>query len=307
GYALGDVGRFTLQAQVSPRQAEEGGAISVRVELSGTGNLPSALAVPAREGVEWLPPDVKEDLGAIGTDRTAFGGKRTFEYVVRVRRAGAVDLGELTLPFWNPAERRYDVARAPLGTVQVTATAATAGIGAERPPDVLPNLPAARDMLDGTPSARPHWDDSPLFWVLGVASWPLAFGATVAGRAGWIRGRDAWRRRRQSPAAELRQRLSAAHAACRDGDARSADAAIARALEAAVVAHAGVSVRGALGDEVVTRLERAGIAGGAASSVADLLRECEAARFAPEAADIVAARDRWLRAQGAIRSLEKGG
>jgi hypothetical protein len=45
----------------------------------------------------------------------------------------------------------------------------------------------------------------------------------------------------------------------------------------------------------------------AASRLASLLRECEAARFAPEDADIGSARDRWARAQAAIRALESGG
>jgi hypothetical protein len=66
-----------------------------------------------------------------------------------------------------------------------------------------------------------------------------------------------------------------------------------------------VSVRGAIGDEVVERLERAGVRREAAERIADLLRECEAARFSPDTTDVVAARDRWLRAQGAIRDLER--
>jgi hypothetical protein len=56
---------------------------------------------------------------------------------------------------------------------------------------------------------------------------------------------------------------------------------------------------------LVDRLEHAGVSPQAASSIAELLRECEAARFAPEASDVITARDRWLRAQGAIQSLER--
>jgi hypothetical protein len=108
-----------------------------------------------------------------------------------------------------------------------------------------------------------------------------------------------------SPAIELRERVAAAAAACESDDARNADAAIARALEAATVAHAAVSVRGAVGGEVLARLEGAGIGHEAAARFADLLRECEKARFAPDAADVARARDRWLRAKGAIRELER--
>ena len=59
--------------------------------------------------------------------------------------------------------------------------------------------------------------------------------------------------------------------------------------------------------EVAERLERSGVGSEAARSVADLLHECEAARFAPETVDAASAKARWLRAQGAIRSLERRG
>jgi hypothetical protein len=304
GYALGDVGHFSLTAQVTPREAEQGGAVGVHVELSGTGNLPSTLVPPAREGLEWLAPEVHEQVGAIGHD--TFGGKRTFDYVVRVRRPGEIDLGEVTLPFWDPEQKRYDVARAALGVVRVKASLAAPGASSDLADrEKLPGLPAPRDALEGMHAAHAHADDSPLFWLAGVGAWPLAFGVAVAGRAAGRRAAAAWRMRRASPATELKARVSAANAACVGEDARAVDAAIARALEAAAVAHAGVSVRGAVGDEVLGRLESAGVAPDAASRVAELLRECEAARFAPDASDVGAARDRWARARGAIRQLEK--
>ena len=305
GYTLGDVGRFSLTTQVSPREIDEGGAIGVHVELSGTGNVPSAIATPAREGVEWLTPEVHGELGPTGHD--AFGGKRIIDYVVRMRRAGTVDLGDLTLPYWDPDQRRYGVARASLGAVRVARSPSAASASADPARETLPGLPAARDKLEGARGPRAHADDSPVFWIAGIGVWPLALGAMVAGRAAGRRVLSAWQSRRASPAAELKERLAAATTACGSGDARTADAAIARALEAAALAHAGVNVRGAAGGEVVDRLERAGVARDAASSVANLLRECEVARFAPEAADIGSARDRWIRARGAIRGLETGG
>jgi hypothetical protein len=304
GYALGDVGHFALEAQVTPRDLEEGGAVGVHVELSGSGNVPAAITPPARTGVEWLAPEVHEQMGNVGHD--VFGGKRTFDYVVRVRRAGEVDLGEVSLPFWDSDQRHYALARATLGKVHVKpAPAAPSASGSAPEQELLAGLPSPRDALEGTVPSRPHLDDRRLFWLLGVSAWPAALGIAVAGRAAGRRLSRAWRVRRASPATELKDRVTAASAACSGADARACDAAIARALEAAAVAHAGVSVRGAVGDEVVHRLEGAGIPGDAAARVADLLRECEAARFAPDTVDVPSARDRWQRAQGAIRQLEK--
>ena len=302
GYMVGDVGRFSLAAQVQPRAVDEGGAVGVHVELSGTGNLPATLTPAAREGVEWLSPETHDDLGPAGHD--VYGGKRSFDFVVRLKKPGTLDLGSLAVPFWDPDQKRYDVARAALGAVTVKATPG-ASSAAEPAQEVLAGLPAMRDALQGPAPRRSHVDDQPLFWLGGVVAWPLAFGIAVVGRSAGRRLGRTWRGRRASPASDLKERVALAHAACGGKDAREADAAIARALEAATVVHAGVNVRASVGGEVVDRLERAGVAPGAAATVAELLRECEAARFSPDATDVLAARDRWLRAQGAIRGLEK--
>lgn len=226
---------------------------------------------------------------------------------MRVLRSGDVDSGDLSLPFWDADAKRYDVARVSLGVVHARPSAAAAAAAASAEPQKLDGLPGPRDTLEGERPRRSHLDDSPVFWLAGVASWPLAFFAAVGGRALGKRVSDAWRARKASPAADLRDRVAAAAAACGGSDARAADAAISRALQAATVAHRGVSVLGAVGDEVATRLQRAGMAGDAASRLAELLRECEAARFSPGDADVAAARSRWTRAQGAIRELEGRG
>lgn len=303
GYALGDVGHFSLTAQVTPRDVDQGGAVGVHVELSGTGNVPSTIETPAREGVEWLAPEVHDQLGAIGHE--SFGGKRSFDYVVRVQHAGDVALGELALPFWDPDAKRYDVARASLGVVHVKPVANAPAASAEAPEETLPGLPAPVDKMEGEPQRRAHFDDAPLFWLFGIGAWPVAFGVAVGATAVGRRAARAWGARRASPAAELKERLAAADTASEGTDARQVDAAVARALEAAAMAHAGVNVRGAIGGEVAERLARAGVAQDAASRVAELLRECEMARFSPEGADVASARDRWVRARGAIRELEK--
>ena len=161
GYSIGDVGHFTLNAQVQPRQTEQGAAIGVHVDVSGRGNVPNAIAVPSRPGVEWLTPQVHEQLGPIGKD--TYGGTRSFDYVVRLTRAGDVDLGDLALPFWDPDARRYVVASAKLGTVNVAPTPAAQTMTPDAPAQDArartlqgrqrPGLTAPRTALEGTPVA----------------------------------------------------------------------------------------------------------------------------------------------------------
>jgi BatD DUF11 like domain len=303
GFSVGDVGRFTLAAQVQPREVEQGGAVDVQVDLSGTGNLPEAIEPPARDGVEWLAPEVHSALGP--TAQGAYGGKRSFDFVVHIKRAGTVDLGELSLPYWDPELRKYSVARAALGTLRVKPTTAAAQTQADAPAERLGGLPPLRDGLESVKVAKKHWDDSPLFWLFGVGGGPLSFGVAVGSRAAARRAQQAWRRRTMSPIAELKERLAAVRAACERSDPRAIDATITRALEAAAVVHAKVGVRGALGAEVVGRLERAGVAPRLAVSISGLLGECEIGRFAPEAADVDASRARAARALEFIADLGK--
>ncbi len=63
GYATGDVGRFAVSADVTPRDVEQGGSIAVHIQVSGRGNLPTTIVPPARAGVEWLSPELHEELG----------------------------------------------------------------------------------------------------------------------------------------------------------------------------------------------------------------------------------------------------
>ncbi len=299
GYELGNVGDFSMTADVTPRDVEQDGAVGVTVDLTGTGNVPGAVTPPARAGIEWLPPEIHDKLGAAQGDK--FGGKRTFSFVVRLRKPGDIDLGELSVPFWNPDTRTYAVAHAALGAVHVKP-------GAGRPAeeaqfDPFANLPAPQLARMRAQASRAHLADTPVFWLgLGVAPLAYVFAAGAwAAAASYRRKRG---ERKASPEAELKERMAAADDACRNGDPKLAYAAIVRALEGATIARRGVNVRDAQSGEVSRRLSQAGVSDDAARLFEELLRACEAARFSPEAGDGRSVPDRWAQAKRAIASLK---
>ena len=121
------------------------------LRLAGTGNLPQSLRLPERTGVEWREPERKE---SIEPQAGVVGGWRTFGYVVRVKESGKVDLGEVTLPYWDPgsgaATRRR---RAALGTRRRDPEAPPRSIpppsspSTRRPPDPFSALPGLRTAL----------------------------------------------------------------------------------------------------------------------------------------------------------------
>ena len=300
GYAVGDVGDMALQATVAPRAIPRDGAIGVVVELRGTGNLPSQLSVPATPGVEWLEPTLHDKLGLVAADR--FGGTRTFSYVVLVHKEGAVDLGEVRLPYYDADKRTFAVARATIGIVNV-ATGPARDAGVDAPEVLLAGMPKERHVLEGA-RAQSFVAERPLYWAALFGS-PLAC-ALVLGAHGLL-GR--WREKRasSSPSAQSIAKTQRAEAdeACRGSDGKAAMGAIARAIVSDVLARTGVNLRGAAGDAGKTELEEEGVDATSAKDVVELLRRCEDARFSPDGVDIASARETWASATTALDAFGK--
>lgn len=300
GYAVGDVGTFTLAADISGRDTDQDGAIGITVTLSGNGNLPSSIDPPEHAGVEWLDPQVTEKLGRQAGDK--FGGTRTFQYVVRLHRAGDVDLGDFTLPYWDPHANAYATARVPLGTVHVKADP-NAHAPVEAATDPLPGLPTVHASREPAAQTRRHLDDAPAFW-LGLGGMPLAYGFVVTAAGAARRVREKRVARGASPKTEMLARIAAAETATHADDAGAMDAATARAIEAAVIACNGINVRGVATSDVARALRDAGVAEADGRELESVLLACEAARFsAAEGSAASEARERWSRAQRAIDRL----
>jgi hypothetical protein len=301
GYAMGDVGDMSLQATVTPRAIPRDGAIGVNVELRGTGNLPSQLTLPVVPGVEWLEPTLRDKLGQMQNDR--YGGTRTFAYVVRVHKEGAVDLGEVRLPYYDADKRTYAVARAAIGIVNV-APGEARDAGADTPEVVLAGMPKERRVLEG-PHPQTFLSERGLFWAALFGS-PLACALALGAQG--VLGR--WREKRAaaSPSADriAKTRRAEADEACRGDDGKAAMGAIARAVEAEVLVRTDVNLRGAASDTVKSELEDAGVASEKAASILAILRACEDARFSPDGVDIETARETWTRAKTATDELAPG-
>ncbi len=107
-----------------------------------------------------------------------FGGSRTFQYVVRLHKPGDIDLGDFSLAYWEPQNRVYQIARAPLGTIHVR-PGATPSATAEAANDPLPGLPSVRTAREKVGGERRHFDDAPAFW-LGLGAMPLCYAVVVA-------------------------------------------------------------------------------------------------------------------------------
>ncbi len=122
----------------------------------------------------------------------------------------------------------------------------------------------------------------------------------IAGAGAVRRTRERRANEKPSPERIARERRAEAEAAMRGTDGTAASAAIARAVEADVLARTGVNLRGTSGSNAVRELGDAGLPEPAARELLAVVAACEDARFSPSGVAIDDMRALWQRAEAAI-------
>lgn len=297
GYRIGDVGSYELSASVEPRTAEQGDAVAVAVTLKGIGNLPLKLELPQSKGLEWLDPQIRGD---VGPQAGIIRGERHFQYVVRVNKAGNVDLGEIRLPYWDPQKNAYFTAQADLGSVQVKASARAASKTDTEADEASTRLSRAlgiRKQLGRAPREPSPLTDVPWFWAL-LALTPLTVVLGEVTRKTTRKLRQSLHARRDDATSLGHAALQNAEKALREAEGQQAIANAERALFHAIEGATGLKGRGLLRHELGQKLDEAGVDPGTARELTELLGACEAARFTgesrPDAATEIVAQTRQV-------------
>ena len=281
GYTLGDVGRFNLTASVEPRRIDQGSEVSVRLRLTGTGNLPQSLRVPERTGLEWLDPEKKE---SIEPQAGVIGGWRTFGYVVRVKEAARSISARSPCPTGIPPRagtrwpgRCWARSRSTRPSRRSIPPRGNRWIS-RRP---IPSSPSPAPAPRWGPTRRPRRRGSaagPLWGI--IAAPPLLVGmvSLSAGAARRARARRATAK--DSPAALAQKALAEARRAEAAGDRKALAAALERAVHLAIEGHRAQVAR-VLADDLPGELADRGIEAELGDAITGALAACEAVRFDP--------------------------
>lgn len=285
GYRIGDVGTLALSAAVDPKRVVAGDTVGVVAKLEGTGSIPTVLRLPEQRGVEWLEPTHVDEVAA---ERGVVRGFRAFNYVVKLTESGKVDLGELTLPYWDPKKRVYQTARVALGGVEVTPSAKPAPVASAAPAangkaDALALKP--RRSLGGHAEAKAPFTDGARFWYLLLGA-PLAVVLTGVGLdlGGRLRQRRA--SARSSPLRLAQEALRTAEAAAKSSEIANTAAAVEKCLFLAIEAGTGIRARALLKPDLLAALAEAGVPTAVSTQALALLDACEAARFTGKSGEL---------------------
>ena len=277
GYRLGDVGRFELSAQVDPREVDQNGFFSVKLEVSGSGNVPATIDMPEIPGVVWGEPTVR---GEVNVEDRDLAGSRTLEFTVRATSPGTIELGTVSLPHFDPATERYRIASAALGRITVASQAGSAPNSASNPSAASPSeepslLLALEPRTSKAPwrfarSGPPLWGLAAAVMAPGLVWLLLLLPAAVRGaRARWTHGRSRQRHLDFAPLTALEKAKGRAEVA---GELEHVTY---RLLEEKT----GLRARAILKEHLASRMRQAGVAGELADDLQALLIELDTARF----------------------------
>jgi len=284
GYRLGDVGAVELTAAVDPRKITAGDSVGVVAKLEGTGSIPTVLRVPEQRGVEWQDPT---RIDEVGLEKGVVRGFRAFNYVVKLKDAGSIDLGELKLPYWDPKRRTYGIARASLGKIEVAPSPTPKAVASAAPDKANPADPLAqkpRRVLGSVAVQEVPFTDGLRFWLLLLGG-PIAVALAGVGRELGGRFQQSRARALSSPERLAQESLRAADSAARGSEIAKTAAAIERALFLAIEAGTGIRARALLKSDLKAALANAGVSEDTTARALTLLDACESARFTGKAGE----------------------
>ncbi len=272
----GAVGRFDFTAKLDRTHAAPGEAVTLRLRLSGVGNLRTATEAPKVNvpGVTLYPPSVKSDTVRTGRAQVS----TEWSYVMVPKEGGAVTVPPISLTVFDPAEKRIVTkTTAPLSFVAEGASLA-GGTALTTADTTLPSLPAAAPSAPPKESATSggsaavdfsHRTVTLPMWA--VATIPgaalLALGAALLARRRKTSG--AWQEALRTEAGETKERAAA-----------RVDRAIREALLKRYLVPDGASA-----SALLAGLEERGLPASELEDIRSLLSDVDFLRYAPQLGD----------------------
>ncbi|HDY90061.1 MAG TPA: protein BatD [bacterium] len=102
----GAVGNFNISSSVENKTVKAGDVITLRVSVTGRGNLDLITSInePDLTAFKMYDPKVSEKISNSGF---VLGGSKTWEYIIIPRQQGDVSIEPFSLPFFNPEDKSY--------------------------------------------------------------------------------------------------------------------------------------------------------------------------------------------------------
>lgn len=304
----GFVGSLAVAADVDRTAAETNDALTLRLEISGSGNVrtlpePSLDLPPA---FEVYPPEMREEV-----EPAADGvrGRRVYEYVVVPREPGRMTIPAVEFAYFDAERGAYAVAASdPIAlTVAGDPGLSTVVPGGRARAGPEPRRQDIRFIRVATPSFQVRGRTlfhSGGFWAAVVLPLlALAGAAAVRRHRDRLAGDVAWARSRRASRV-ARRRLARAESRCAPHRSREFHAEVARAMQGFLGDKLNVAEAGLLHDDVRAALAARGVEPALVDACLDCLERCDRRRFAPTEPDTAAMQAMLAEAGRAMAALD---
>jgi hypothetical protein len=303
----GTVGQYQIHAQTDRQIIEAGDGFTLRVQVSGTGNIKTVPAptVPTLPNMAIYDPQITDAIGIVDSK---VRGSRTYEYVIIPSKEGDWTIPAIDYPYFNPQTGSYQVARTvpitinvipnPNGAIEATHSHTTQSDIHLLKQDIRYIKPDSLKLSDQHLQPYKHIS----FWV--VQTLPIAVVLFVWFYRQRQAKRDPKQLREQYAAKNALQIIEAAKKHTTDEPA-AFYGTLANGLYQYIGDICDISPGGLNPELVRQRCEEAGFPESAIAEIVATLTQCDYVRFAPVAANPTDMEDALNRASASINEIEK--
>lgn len=132
----GGVGRFTLTPTISQTELQTNDAVTIRLDISGSGNM-KLLKTPAIEWPEGFEPYDPKVTNNFNTTTAGVSGTKSIEYLAIPRSAGEYTIPAVHFSYFDIDEKKYKTLSTPEYTIRVKRGAGEASAASEQPSGVV--------------------------------------------------------------------------------------------------------------------------------------------------------------------------
>ena len=303
----GAVGQYRIHAQTDRQTIEAGDGFTLRVQVSGMGNIKTVPAptFPALPNMAIYDPQITDAIGIVDS---RIQGSRTYEYVIIPSEEGRWIIPAVDYPYFDPQTESYQVARTVPVTIDVLPNP-NGAVGTTLPHTTQSDMHLLKQDIRYIKPDSLELSNQHLYLYKHVSFWfaqtlPIAIVLAV-----WFyRQRQAKRDPKQ-----LREQYAAKNALRIIEDAENHTTnepttfygTLANGLYQYIGDIFDIAPGGLNPELVRQRCEETGFPESATTLIVDTLTQCDYVRFAPVAANPTDMTDALNRARTAIDEIEK--
>ncbi|TFB09465.1 protein BatD [Candidatus Marinimicrobia bacterium MT.SAG.2] len=305
----GAVGQFKLSAEIVEPEAKVNDAITLRVKITGVGNIKYVKLpkIDFPDEVEVFEPEISQENFV---KRGKISGEKKFGYVLIPRKKGKIDLGRISLSYFDPVSKGYKITRSKPIQIEVgegdrPTLTSTPGLSREEVAILSSDirfikreLPEFRELNKKLYQSgwMVFWGITPLFALSGAFLFRKHLDQMSTNVA--------YQRRRRA-SSESKKRLKRAKAAMTAEDFKEFYSEISKALLGAAADRLNFPAASVSAAEVLTRLMENSKNVNLADEFSAVMKNCEMAIYSPEGSTSVNMEETYEKATGLLDNLLK--